>query len=111
MGPGSFLDEHRGEVGRFVKHILPYIMVVLSILGFLVAAGWLDLPAKARDVSTVLAQTTSNKTHIDAMKKTVREIKVINAVTSQRLLSIDNQQRSMDRKLDKIIDNLIAGGK
>ena len=110
----QYIVEHRDTVWKFCKHIVPYITVILGALVFLTNGGWLDAPARSSIVNGIIVDVGVIKNHIHSLQEAIKKTSVNNAVTAQKLLSIDQRMgsadtrlKSIDSKLDRIIERMI----
>lgn len=104
----QYIDEHKVEVARFVKHIVPWLTIIASVLAVLVSGGWLDTPAKSKNVHVIAERVEINANRIRDIEEILRGVSVDSAVTAQKLLSIEKQIGSIDSKLEKILQRIIA---
>jgi len=108
MSPQTYMREHRFEVWRFLKHIGPYFAIAGTIIGALVAAGWLDLPARSQNVKRLATQVSSAKKELSLVGKATGQLTLDIAVQTQKIEAIDDKVESVDGKLDLILEQLIA---
>lgn len=104
----QYIAEHKSVLKLCAKHILPWLTILLSILAFLFDQGWLDKPAKERDVYAIAEKVESNKKRIDKVEDIVRGISVSTAVTAKELSSINKQIGSIERDIRQILNSLLS---
>lgn len=114
MNTRHFLDEHKTELSRMVKHLGPYLVAFWGVIGALVAQGWLDTPARSQTVAAVEEKANAankkadlNSAQIVVINKTLHEIEVNSGKTSESLKSMEREQQRQTQALEKIVDHLL----
>ena len=114
MTAQQYVHDHRLYLINFVKYIGPWVVAIFAALGWLVGSGYLDVPARSSIVERIIVDVGKNKMSIDSLQNVTRGIFVNNAVTTEKLKSIDGRLiasdarlKSIDGKLDRIIDQMI----
>lgn len=104
MNRHEYINEHRIEVWRFVKHQGPYVM---AIVGVLITAGWLNLPARSADVEKNSVRITTNEEAIKNIGETLQNLDRRDAQQTTQLDAIGEQLDRTNDSLDLITRHLL----
>lgn len=117
MSPSRFVHEHQQELRLFIKHVGPYIVAFWGVIGALVAAGWLDLPARSQDVVQLKEEIARFRTGqqvrdlktVDNMlqlQNSLRELELRDSAKNEQLRGIEESGKRVESKLDRLIERL-----
>lgn len=104
----QYLAEHLIYLINFIKHGRLWITIILSIFAVLYNAGYLDKPAKERDVLAIAKNVESNKKRIGKVEDNVREISISIAGTAKELSSINKQIGFIKGDIRQILNSLLS---
>lgn len=107
MNVGKYLQEHKVEGPRIVKHAAPYFIMFWTFLGSLVAWGWLDVPARSQDLRSVEQRAIANEHAITKLNDILDEIQRQDAARTETLRSIEQSQERTRRAVERMTEYLI----
>ena len=110
----QYAHDSRVYLLNFLKYIGPWAAIISAIIGYMFAYEWIDTPARSRVVESVIVEVNKNTETLVEMKAVTGIISRNNAVTAEKLRSINEKVKStnerfllIDSKLDQLINTMI----